>query len=112
MVPTTNWSHQTVLLAEPISASLARDFVCLYLISHHLLHLVDDVRLVVSELATNAVAHAQTPFIVTLSRANASVLLAIGDESTSAPIRSAPDVMDNERPRIDDRGVAQAEMGY
>lgn len=94
MVPMADWSHETVLAAEPTSAALARDFVCVHLVAHHLLHLVEDVRLVVSELATNAVAHAQTPFAVTLSSANGSVLLAVQDESTSAPVRSAPDVMD------------------
>lgn len=94
MVAMANWSHETVLAAEPRSAALARDFVCLHLVAHRLPHLVEDVRLVVSELATNAVSHAQTPFVVTLSSANGSVLLAIQDGSTSAPIRSAPDVMD------------------
>lgn len=94
MVPIPDWSHQTVLVAEPLSASGARDFVCLHLVAHDLLHLVEDVRLVVSELATNAVAHAQTPFVVTLSRADGTVLLAIQDESTAAATRSAPDLMD------------------
>jgi anti-sigma regulatory factor (Ser/Thr protein kinase) len=94
MVAMANWSHETVLAAEPRSAALARDFVCLHLVAHRLPHLVEDVRLVVSELATNAVSHAQTPFVVTLSSANGSVLLDIQDGSTSAPIRSAPDVMD------------------
>jgi anti-sigma regulatory factor (Ser/Thr protein kinase) len=94
MVPIPEWSHETVLAADPTSAGMARDFVCLHLVDHHLLHLVEDVRVVVSELATNAVAHAQTPFTVTLSRDNGSVLLTIQDGSTSAPVRSAPDVMD------------------
>ena len=77
-----------------MSPALARDFVCLHLVAHHLSHLVEDMRLVVSELATNAVAHAQTPFSVTLSCADGSVLLAIHDASAAAPVRSAPDVMD------------------
>lgn len=94
LVPIADWSHQSVFPAEPMSAALARDFVCRHLVAHHLRHLVEDVRLVVSELATNAVAHAQTPFIVTLSSANGSVLLDIQDESTSAAVRSAPDAMD------------------
>lgn len=94
MIWIADWSHETVLAAEPVSAALARDFVCLHLVAHHLLHLVEDVRLVVSELATNAVAHAQTSFSVTLSSANGTVLLAIQDESAAAPVRSAPDVMD------------------
>lgn len=94
MVSIDDWSHETVLAAEPMSVALARDFVCVHLAAHHLLHLVEDVRLVVSELATNAVAHAQTPFAVSLSSANGSVRLAVQDESTSAPVRSARDVMD------------------
>ena len=94
MVSIDDWSHETVLAAEPTSAALARDFVCLHLVAHHLLHLVEDLRLVVSELATNAVAHAQTSFSVTLSSATGTVLLAIQDEAAAAPVRSAPDVMD------------------
>jgi anti-sigma regulatory factor (Ser/Thr protein kinase) len=93
MDPIPEWSHETVLAAEPTSAAMARDFVCLHLVAYHLLHLVEDVRLVVSELATNAVAHAQTPFTVTLSEGNGSVLLTIQDGSISAPVRSVPDVM-------------------
>ena len=53
-------------------------------------HLVDDLRLVVSELATNAVVHAKTSFGVSLSRVQRSVLLAIRDGSKSPP---------NHRPR-------------
>jgi hypothetical protein len=60
MVPTTNRSDQTVLLARPVSASLAHDFVCVYLVTDHLVRWVDNVHLGVSELATNAVAHART----------------------------------------------------
>lgn len=94
MAATSEWLHATVLAAEPRSAALARDFVSLHLLAHHQSHLVEDVRLVVSELATNAVAHAQTPFVVTLSSANGSVLLDIQDGSTSAVVPSTPDVMD------------------
>lgn len=75
MVSIADWSHETVLAADPMSVARARDFVCTHLVVHDLLHLVEDVRLVVSELATNAVAHAQTPFAVTLSSANGSVSL-------------------------------------
>jgi anti-sigma regulatory factor (Ser/Thr protein kinase) len=94
MSPISGWSHETVLAAEPQSAALARDFVSLHLLAHHLPHLVEDVRLVVSELATNALAHAQTPFLVTLSSTEGSVLLDIQDGSTSVLVRTTPDVMD------------------
>lgn len=92
MVSTPDWSHQTVLAADPRSAALARDFVSQHLEAHYLSQWVEDMRLVVSELATNAVAHAQTPFSVTLSSADGSLLLVIHDGSAAAPIRSAPDV--------------------
>ena len=94
MVPIAGWSHETILAGEPISAAHAREFVCVHLVAHHLVHLVEDVRLVVSELATNAVAHAQTPFVVTLASENESVRLAIQDGSPSPPVLSTPDVMD------------------
>ena len=94
MVSIPDWSHQIVLAPEPMSAGLAREFVCLHLIAHRLEHLVEDVRVVVSELATNAVRHAQTPFVVTLSMAGKEVLLTLQDESLTVPVRSAPDVMD------------------
>jgi anti-sigma regulatory factor (Ser/Thr protein kinase) len=91
MCQMVDWSHSTVLPAEPTSASASRDFVSRHLFAHSLTHLVEDLRLVVSELASNAVAHAKTPFTVTLSGANESVVLAIEDGSASVPVRAAPD---------------------
>lgn len=76
-----NWSHGTTLEATPISASEARAFVSFHLIDYRLLYLVDAVRLVVSELATNALVHGQTPFVVTLSRKADTVRLAVRDDS-------------------------------
>jgi anti-sigma regulatory factor (Ser/Thr protein kinase) len=94
MVATLEWSHETVLPAESVSASKARDFVCVHLNAHHLRHLVEDVRLVVSELATNAVGHARSPFTVTLAAENGSVWLKVEDESPTLPVRGDPDLMD------------------
>lgn len=91
MCQIVEWSHSTVLPAQPTSASMARDFVSRHLSAHALTHLVEDMCLVVSELASNAVAHAKTPFTVTLSGANESVVLAIEDGSASVPVRAAPD---------------------
>lgn len=89
------WSHETVLEAEPVSAAKARDFICEHLVAHDLLYLVEDIRLVASELATNAMVHAHTPFVVTLSEIDGAVLLAIRDGSTSVPVRTTPQVMDS-----------------
>ena len=105
MPPSSDWSYETVFPAQPTSAGLARDFVRAHLVAHRLSHLVDDLRLVVSELATNALAHAQTPFTLTLSMADRLVLLAIQDESTSVPVRSVPDLMD-----VSGRGMMIVEL--
>jgi hypothetical protein len=79
------WAHETVLAAETASASRARDFVCLHLIEHELLYLVEDVRLVVSELATHAVLEGRLPFLVTLQGSDESVLLTVQDGSRGTP---------------------------
>ena len=54
MTYSSAWAYETELAAELVSASSARDFVCLHLGEHDLPHLAHDMRLVVSELATNA----------------------------------------------------------
>ena len=82
----TAWLHTTELAAEAGSASEARVFVTLHLLAHGLGHLVDDVRLVVSELATNAMVHAQTPFMVILQALDGSVRLEVQDGSQAGPI--------------------------
>lgn len=83
-----DWSHRTDLPAEPVSTSKARDFVCAHLAEHDLRHLVDDIRLVASELATNAMAHAQTPFSVTLAQTDGVCFSP--SETAPARFRSEP----------------------
>ncbi len=83
----TEWRHSCVLAAEPRSARKARAFVCHHLVEHRLLHLVDTVRLVASELATNAVVHARTSSTLTLSRSGSAVSLTVTDGSDLAPTK-------------------------
>jgi hypothetical protein len=90
----TYWSHATALPAEARSVSRARHFVCSHLVEHRLSHLVDDVQLVASELAANAVQHARTPFKVILERADDSVLLSVRDGSPTPPAHLATDRLD------------------
>jgi anti-sigma regulatory factor (Ser/Thr protein kinase) len=47
--------------------------------------LVEDVELVVSELATNAVVHAGSPFTVTLGASEETVLLEVLDRAHTSP---------------------------
>lgn len=88
------WSHATALPGEAESVSRARHFVCSHLVEHRLSHLVDDVQLVVSELAANAVQHARTPFKVILERADDWVLLSLRDGSPTPPAHLATDRLD------------------
>jgi anti-sigma regulatory factor (Ser/Thr protein kinase) len=90
---TVLWSHRTDLPGQPASVGQARDFVGAHLGEHQLPYLVDDIRLVVSELATNATLHARTPFTVTLDGLPDSVLLSVQDDSPSIPTTRNPPVM-------------------
>ena len=80
-----HWSHQTELAAEASSVSNARAFVAGHLLDHQLAGLVDDIKLVVSELATNAMVHARSPFTVILRASHATVLLEVLDETLVGP---------------------------
>lgn len=111
MGPSTLWSHETVLPAEAVSASEARHFVCFHLVEHHLLYLVEDVRLVVSELVTNAMAHAQAPLTVTMQRGERCVLLTVKDGSPSAPAMLAADLLDMAGPGLSIVGHVSHDWG-
>jgi hypothetical protein len=79
------WSHETDLTAETSSVSRARAFVSVHLLEHELAHLVDDIRLVVSELATNAIVHARTPFAVVLGAFETTLFVEVLDGSQVGP---------------------------
>ena len=81
------WLHEVTLAPEPESVATARRFVREQLGVHHLPSLVDDVTLVASELTTNAVRHAGTPFTVTLEAFADAVVLTVSDGSASPPVR-------------------------
>lgn len=97
----TLWSCDITLTAQPISASRARDFVRHHLVVHGLSHLSDDLELVVSELATNAVQHAHTSFKVSLHAFEETLLLEVEDGSRTGPVRVVAGVLDS-----NGRGIA------
>ena len=88
------WSHALELPVTVSSASQARHFVLRHLADHDLSYLTDDVQLVVSELATNALVHARTPFTVSLRALDRSVLLTVRDGAMSGPMVVAPRNLD------------------
>jgi anti-sigma regulatory factor (Ser/Thr protein kinase) len=89
-----SWWHQAAMPGEAVSVLRARRFVCVHLVEHRLLYLVDDVRLVVSELAANAVRHAHSPFTVSLGQADRAVILSVQDGSPDAPVLLATQFLD------------------
>lgn len=87
------WSYERQLPAEAGSIPRARHFVGGLLVEHGMLDLVDDVHLVVSELATNAIRHANTPFTVRLEQVGQSLVLTVADGSPAPPVRLAADLL-------------------
>ena len=90
----TLWSHELSLPAEMRSVKQAREFVCVHLTEHELSHLLEDVRLVVSELATNAVLHARMTWKLSLSRSDGHVLLTVEDRSAFPLVPVQPEIWD------------------
>jgi hypothetical protein len=82
----TVWKYELELSAHAISAARARSFVGRRLVEHELQYLADDVQLVVSELATNALTHALGPFTVTLAAVGQSLLVKVRDGSPCHPV--------------------------
>ena len=78
---------------------------------HRLLYLVDPVRLVASELATNALVHAQTAFTVTLSASDARVLLTVRDHSPALPERRPAHAVNATSRGLEIVGIISQEWG-
>src|SRR3954466_11856641 len=106
------WSHTTTLDPTPVSAAQARGFVSRHLIDHRLLRMVDPVRLVARELATNALTHARTAFKVTLSGQDDTVLLTVSDYSASLPAAHDAQVMDSRGRGLSIVAVVSTEYGW
>lgn len=74
---------------EPSSVRAARQFVAGVLADHGLQALTDPTTSVVSELSTNCVIHARTPFTVTVTRQGEGVRVSVTDTSpVQARLRS------------------------
>ena len=81
------WSYEITFGPRPRSVAAVRRFVQGHLDFHQLPMLVDDISLVATELATNALNHCGTPFAVTLTAFADHIILAVRDGSASWPIR-------------------------
>ena len=95
------WAHEAEFDDDATSVSRARAFVTLHLLDHDLDRLVDDLQLVVSELATNALLHGGTGFFVVLLAVDDAVRLEVRDGSDAVPIEIEARTLD-----VGGRGVA------
>ena len=105
MAQASAWMHETVLPPVPSSASEARDFVCLHLIEHQLLYLVEDIRLVASEFATIAMVRSQSPFTMTLQQVDDTVRLTVCEASPPTAVRKRTRGLDS-----DTQGLAMVQV--
>lgn len=79
------WTVQTQWPPDPRHVGDARRFVADRLAADDLAHMADAAGLIVSELATNAVRHAHSPFRVTMVRDEHRLVLEVHDDSP-APV--------------------------
>ncbi len=84
------WSSEAMWPGAPESVALARAFVADELRDNRLPGLVDEAQLVASELATNAVRHAETPFVVSIERNDGHVTISVRDWSAVIPVAEPP----------------------
>lgn len=84
------WSAAQRWRNDPRHVRDARAFVARQLLEHDLADLDDVVRLVVSELATNAVRHAATDFDVTVAHADGVLTVSVWDGSPVVPVAALP----------------------
>jgi anti-sigma regulatory factor (Ser/Thr protein kinase) len=94
---------QLALPADPDTPSLARDLVSGACLRWGVAPLVYPARLVMSELATNAVEHARTEITVAVSRRGTGLHLSVSDESIVLP-RLLPAAHPRRDRPLDERG--------
>ena len=80
------------LAAEPSSVGQARAFVSGVLMSWGLAHLAETAALLTSELASNVVLHARTPYAVVLTRTMAGARVDVLDASEASPVLRSHDL--------------------
>ena len=86
---TASWHHAKSWPGIPADVNSARGFTSGCLGTHHLMGYEPALTLVVSELCTNAVVHAQTPFTVTLERRMDVLIVEVRDGALAPPTKAA-----------------------
>ena len=85
MSSNSRWVHEAKFRPVALSVSQARAFVRGCLAVHGQRSLIEDARLVVSELLTNAVIDSRSPIKVRLERVRHHVVLTVKQRSPASP---------------------------
>jgi len=86
-VPGGDAECSSFFVPVPLATQAVRSFVVDALTTWHRADLVEDVSLVVSELASNALVHASSPFRVSIQQRESVVRLAVHDTSDVPPVQ-------------------------
>jgi anti-sigma regulatory factor (Ser/Thr protein kinase) len=89
-----HWSQVTTFGADARNVARARDTVVRRLEAEGLSTLADEVVLVVSELATNALRHGGGDFELELSRDGSEVAVRVRDHAVGTPVGASPASLD------------------
>lgn len=92
---------QARLAPRPDSVRAARDLVTQACHAWHLPQLLPDSALIMSELATNAVEHAGTDYVATVTRSSTGLHLAVRDGAARFPRPSEPSDTDPQIPLLE-----------
>jgi anti-sigma regulatory factor (Ser/Thr protein kinase) len=80
--------------ATPAGSRAARQFVIETCRQHGLRAMAHEAAIVVTELATNAVTHARTPFVVVVALLRDVVRISVQDASPAVPVPREPELLD------------------
>ena len=83
--PVTGRCLEVELPPLPTAPAQARGIARRACLDWQIPHLLEDVSLIVSELVTNAVQHAQTPLVLAMEHEGATLAVAVGDGQPSTP---------------------------
>jgi anti-sigma regulatory factor (Ser/Thr protein kinase) len=106
------WTRDITLESQATSAAQARRFVRQHLDTHHLGAMTDDVELVASELATNAMQHAGTPCHLRLEAFDDTLRLTVSDGSTLGPVHLAAEPLDTSGRGLEIVSLLSRSWGY
>jgi anti-sigma regulatory factor (Ser/Thr protein kinase) len=89
--PSSTWEYTLYVPHDPRAVAIARHTLTRILTTHHLPALLDDARLLASELLGNAIRHTQGPAALKLRHNGSALRLGAWDTDPTPPTDPGPD---------------------